>query len=78
MSRKELIAIPKTIEGLRDALFDEINAIREGKSNPQKARSIALLANKVIDSLRVQIQYGRLVNETSKYDKKEHYLGSKT
>lgn len=71
-----MLPVPKTIEGLRDALFDEINAIREGKSNPQKARSIALLSNKVIDSLRVQIQYGRLINDSKKENSKEHYLGS--
>lgn len=58
--------IPKTTEGLRDALFDEINALRAGKSNVQQARALCQLADKVIDSIRVQIQYGRLLNDKDK------------
>lgn len=63
---KEIKTIPKTTEGLRDALFDEINALRSGKSNPQNARALCQLANQVIDSIRVQIQYGRLLNDKEK------------
>lgn len=72
MSEAQL-AVPKTAEGLRDALFDEINALRAGTSSPQKARAISLLASHVIDSLRVQIQHGRLLLDK---DKKEVFLGS--
>lgn len=53
--------VPKTAEGLRDALFDEINMLRRGKSTPQRARVMAQLASQVIDSLRVQIQAQRLL-----------------
>lgn len=72
---KELEAIPKTTEGLRDALFDEINLIREGKSNPQRAREIARMADKIIDSIKVQIQYGRLLNKADSTGKAT-YLGT--
>ncbi len=70
-----LPAIPKTAEGLRDALFDEINALRNGTSSPQKARALSLLASHVIDSLRVQIQHGRLLLDGEK--QKEVFLGSR-
>lgn len=78
MKTKEIILteIPKTTEGLRDALFDEINLVREGKSNPQRARAIAQMADKIIDSIRVQIQYGRLL-EDSRKNKGDQLLGSK-
>lgn len=69
-----LSEVPKTAEGLRDALFDEINALRAGRSNPQRARAISLLASHVIDSIRVQIQQGRLLMESDKH--KGMYLGS--
>lgn len=69
-----LESIPKTAEGLRDALFDEINALRAGKSSPQKSRAISQLASHVIDSIRVQIQQGRLLMDSDKH--KEFYLGS--
>ena len=67
--------IPKTTEGLRDALFDEINLIREGKSNPQRARALAQMASQIIDSIRVQIQYGRLLSEADS-KKEAAYLGT--
>ena len=66
MAVSNITKIPKTTEGLRDALFDEINALRAGKSNPQHARVLCQLADKVIDSIRVQIQYGRLLNDKEK------------
>lgn len=71
---KILEEVPKTTEGLRDALFDEINLIREGKSNPQRARALAQLADRIIDSIRVQIQFGRLLSENNKEGSK--HLGS--
>lgn len=53
--------IPTTIEGLREALFDEINLLRSGKGNLQRARAVAQLSAQAIDSIRVQIQYGRML-----------------
>ena len=60
---KGKLPVPKTIEGVRDALFDEINLLRAGKSNLQQARAVAQLASQVIDSIRVGIQYGRLLQK---------------
>lgn len=71
----EIVAIPKTLEGLRDALFDEINLIRAGKSNPQRAKAISQTAARIVDSIRVQIQYGRLLTDAEK--QKGMYLGAK-
>lgn len=60
---KNLPAITRTAEGLRDALFDELNLLREGRTTAVKARAIALLASQIIDSIRVQIQHGRLIED---------------
>jgi hypothetical protein len=49
MNSYEVIVIPKTIEGLRDALFDEINSLRSGQGNLQQARAIAQLSAQAID-----------------------------
>lgn len=64
--RNTLQAVPKTAEGLRDALFDEINALRANKTTAVRARAISTLAAQVIDSLRVQIQHGRLIADSQK------------
>lgn len=65
MAKERKPDVPKTIEGLRDALFDEINLLRAGKTTPQKARVISHLAAQVVQSLQVQIQYQKLVQNNS-------------
>jgi hypothetical protein len=65
--------VKKTAEGLRDALFDEINLLRSNKTTPNRARAISQLARDVIDSLRVQIQHQRLLVGQGK---KGVFLGS--
>lgn len=66
MKDKKLMVIPKTTEGLRDALFDEINLLRQNKTTPNRARALSQLARDVIDSIRVQIQYQRLMTGEGK------------
>lgn len=53
--------VPKTTEGLRDALFDEINALRAGTTTPQRSKAIAHMAARIIDSVRIQVQFQKLV-----------------
>lgn len=61
MTKIKLPEIPKTAEGLRDALFDEINALRRNKGNVQRAKVIAQLAHRIIEAARLSIQVnGRL------------------
>lgn len=67
----------KSTEGLRDALFDEINMIRAGSGNEKRARAIALMASRIIDSIRVQIQYGKLLHDQQKQSSEELLLGSR-
>lgn len=47
--------------GLRDALFEEWEAMREGDSNPARARSIAMMANTILQSVQVEIEYHKYV-----------------
>lgn len=49
--------IRRTSAGLRDALIDEWDAIRDGKSNPQKAQAIAKLACQIINSVKMEIEF---------------------
>lgn len=52
---------PRTAQGLRDALFDEWEALRRGESTPQKARATALLAGQIISSVRMEIDYATAI-----------------
>jgi hypothetical protein len=57
-----LSKIPRTSSGLRDALFDEWDALRAGESNPQRAQAIAKLACQVINSVKIEIEFHSHVN----------------
>jgi hypothetical protein len=49
--------IPRTSSGLRDALFDELDALRAGESNPQRAQAVSKLACQVINSVKMEIEF---------------------
>ena len=53
--------------GLRDALFEEWEALRDGSSNPARARSIAMMANTILQSVQVEIEYHKYVSDISKH-----------
>ena len=54
--------------GLRDALFDEWEALRNGESNAARARSIAMLANSILSSVQTDIEYHKYVSDVRKSD----------
>ncbi len=58
--------IQRTTGGLRDALFDEIDALRSGDSNAARARSVAMLANSVLQSVSAEIEYHKYVSDATK------------
>lgn len=49
--------IKRTSEGLRNALFDEIDAIRNGTSDIGRAKTIAALASQIISAVRMEMDY---------------------
>lgn len=58
----------RTSRGLRNALFDEIDSLREGDSNPARARSLAMLANTALKSVEVEIEFHKYVSDVKKTD----------
>jgi hypothetical protein len=51
--------VVRTGAGLRDVLIDEIDAIRNGSSNPTRANAIAKLAAGVVDTVRMELEVQR-------------------
>ena len=51
--------VQRTSAGLREAIFDEIDAIRSGKSNPTRANAVAKLATGVVETVRMEIEVQR-------------------
>jgi hypothetical protein len=52
-------AVSRTSAGLRDALFDEIDAVRDGTSNPTRANAVAKLATGIADTVRMEIEVSK-------------------
>lgn len=51
----------RTSLGLRDTLFDEIDNLRNGKSNPAVAGAMAKLAVQIINTVNMEVNYQRHV-----------------
>jgi hypothetical protein len=49
-------------------LFDEIDELRGGTSNPSRARSLAMLANTALKSVEVEVEFHKYVSDISKHD----------
>ena len=64
MKTKKLPSGPinRSTSGLRTALFEEMEALRSGASNAQRARSVAMMANSILQSVQVEIEYHKYVN----------------
>lgn len=54
--------ITRSTTGLRTALFEEMEALRNGTSNAQRARSVAMMANSILQSVQVEIEYHKYVS----------------
>ena len=58
----------RTSAGLRDALFDELDGLRNGESNPAKANAIAKLAGQVIDTVKMELDVQKHMAKMPKTD----------
>lgn len=63
---KQVATYQKTTEGLREMLFDELTLLRAGKIDQARARATANLARQIVESIRVQVQFQRVLNENKK------------
>lgn len=57
---KAVAKIERSFTGLRDALFDELDALRAGTAKPDRANAVSRLASEVSRSVSVQIDVIRL------------------
>jgi hypothetical protein len=59
--RKQVVTEQSTV-GLRETLFNELDELRAGNSNPQRASAAAKLAVQIINSAKMEIDFQRYVN----------------
>jgi len=51
--------IVRTSEGLRNALFDEMDNLRAGTSDTKRASMVAKLANTIVGVAKVEMEHAR-------------------
>ena len=64
MTKQATKIIPRSASGLRDALFDAIERVRDGSMNPEDAKEIANLSRVILDSVEVQTEFEQLVQQS--------------
>lgn len=63
---RPLSPVERTAEGLRDALFDELNLLRSGEATTSHARALANIARLVLESARLEIHEINRMHEAGK------------
>jgi len=66
----KIVATSKSIPGLRDMLFDELDNFRRGRSTINRARTIVNFSREIIDTVRLEIINSALVIEKRAGDAK--------
>lgn len=57
--------VVRTSAGLRDAIFDELDAIRTGNSNPTRANAVAKLAGSIVETVRMEVEVQKHIRQTA-------------
>ena len=60
---KEIKKVVRTSKGLQDTLFDEIDALRDGTTTPQSARTVASLASGIGQIAKLEVDHSRFISE---------------
>ena len=60
MVAKAVKATDRSTNGLRHALFEELDALRGGKTTAQKASAMARLAAGILSASKLDIEYQRV------------------
>lgn len=70
----ELPPVPRTAEGLRDAIFDEIDNLRAGKVTVAHARAVSHLVQRIIEAARLDFLHRKAISnaQTVRLGNKTH------
>jgi len=58
----------RTSAGLAQAMFEEMDALKQGSSTPQQARAKAAIANVIIGVSRLEMEFARFVTDARSVD----------
>lgn len=63
--------ILRTSKGLVEAMFDELDALRDGRSTPQNARAKSSVVNTICQVTRLEMDFARFVTDARDTETKE-------
>jgi hypothetical protein len=66
MEKQMAKKLKRTTQGLRDALFDEIEELRTGKGDPTKSAAVANLARQIINTAKAEIEFHKIIQSEAK------------
>lgn len=55
----------KNTNGLRDALFEQLDGLRDGSKTPQEAKAVASLASQIVSVTKLEMEAARFVSGAS-------------
>lgn len=63
--------VARTSAGLRDALFDELDALRAGRTNPAQANATAKLSSSIIETVKMELDVQRHIGKYAGQENKK-------
>lgn len=58
--------VQRTSQGLRNALFDELDGLRAGKTTPTMANATAKLVGEIVNTVQLELNVAKFVNRSHK------------
>lgn len=63
MTKEAKAPIPRTSAGLRDALFEEMDALRNGTTNSTKANATAKIAMAIVGTVEMELAVHKVMSK---------------
>jgi hypothetical protein len=63
MSGRGIKPVVRTSAGLRDALFDALDSLRNGEIEPQEAKATATVAQQIVNTVQLELEVHKMRRE---------------
>ena len=60
--------VDRTTHGLRSALFEQLDGLRDGSKTPQEAKAVSGLASQIISITRLEMDAARFISDSTSKD----------
>jgi hypothetical protein len=67
-------SVSRSSQGLRDLMFDELDAIRNGRSNPNRLIAVSKIACQIINSVKMEIEYQKHVASSAQVSERNEFI----